>query len=439
MRPGTSFRVALKAESRFVFPGQPLQRAVEQRDMRGAHGVGQAGRVHRKTVVLAGDGHAAAIEVFDRVIGAVMAEFHLEALASSGQPHDLMAEANAEGRHIGGDDALGRGNGVIAGFGVARAVGEEHAVGPQRQHVGGRGLRGHHGDAAAACRQQAQDVELHAEVVGHDMTQRLGHVAITSLQRPVGLRPLVGLRRGDDAGQIQTGQTGKAARAIERRLNHGIGDVLPRLQGNDAAALRALGAQVARQPAGVDPGDGDRPVLAQIGVERLFAAIVRHLQRQILDDQPGGMHLGRFHVLCVGADVADMRISQGDDLAAVAGIGQDFLIAGHRGVEHHFANRLPTRANGKAAKDRAVGENQNGFGQHGQHENSPVSARILEWIASLADNLGRGAQIAVRPICPTITPLGGHRRAATLQAHKICQIIFMRFVCAASQGNAGPP
>ena len=61
---------------------------------------------------------------------------------------------------------------VVAGLGVARAVAQEDAIGRQRQHLGRRRLRRHHGDAAAAAGQHAQDVALDAEVVGHDVKAR---------------------------------------------------------------------------------------------------------------------------------------------------------------------------------------------------------------------------------------------------------------------------
>ena len=88
-----------------------------------------------------------------------------------------------------------RGDRVVAGLRVAGAVGEEDAVGPQRQHLGGRRLRRHHRDAAAALGQHAQDVALDAEVVGDDVELRRGLRAVAAAERPVGLRPFVGLRR----------------------------------------------------------------------------------------------------------------------------------------------------------------------------------------------------------------------------------------------------
>jgi hypothetical protein len=138
VRAGRGFRVALEAERRLVGAGQALQRAVEQRDVRGAQVVGQRLLVHREAVVLAGDAHAAGIEVLHRVVGAVVAELHLEGLGAGGQRHDLVAQADAEGG-IAVLDQLARGvDRVVAGLRVAGAVGEEHAVRLELLHFGGR-------------------------------------------------------------------------------------------------------------------------------------------------------------------------------------------------------------------------------------------------------------------------------------------------------------
>ena len=61
-----------------------------------------------------------------------------------------------------------------------------------------------------------------------------------------------------------------------------------------------------------------------------------------------------------------MRIRQRDDLPAVARVGEDFLVAGERGVEDHLAGRRAGRADRSAHEHRAVGEGQEGLGVVGQ-------------------------------------------------------------------------
>ena len=63
------------------------------------------------------------------------------------------------------------------------------------------------------------------------------------------------------------------------------------------------------------------------------------IERQVANDEPGRVDLRGLEVVGVRADVADVRIRQRDDLAVVRRVGQDLLIARHRGVEHHLAER----------------------------------------------------------------------------------------------------
>ncbi|MNT55553.1 hypothetical protein D3C72_1927960 [compost metagenome] len=83
-----------------------------------------------------------------------------------------MAEADAKYRNIGFQEAFDGGNGVIAWLRITRAVGQEDAVRIHFQHVFRRGLRWHHGEAAAAIHQHAQDVTLGAVIVGHYMVRQ---------------------------------------------------------------------------------------------------------------------------------------------------------------------------------------------------------------------------------------------------------------------------
>jgi len=81
MRAGAGFWVTLEAERRRVGARNALQRAIEQRDVGACAGWRARSTVDRKTVVLAGDRYPPAVEVLHRMIGAVMAELHLDGLA----------------------------------------------------------------------------------------------------------------------------------------------------------------------------------------------------------------------------------------------------------------------------------------------------------------------------------------------------------------------
>ncbi|MNF08125.1 hypothetical protein D3C80_2084600 [compost metagenome] len=72
-----------------------------------------------------------------------------------------------------------------------------------------------------------------------------------------------------------------------------------------------------------------------------------------------------FSLDVLGADtiVANVRIRERHDLLAVTWVGEDFLVAGHSGVEHHLADGGADCTDRVADKDRAVCERQDGWGE----------------------------------------------------------------------------
>jgi len=198
----------------------------------------------------------------------------------------------------------------------------------------------------------------------------IGAVGVATLQRPLALLPLVAFAGADDLGQVHAGQAREGARLGHRGL--GV-ERLARRGGHDAARLGAFLAQHAGQLAGVEPGDGDHVLGLEVGIEALAHAEVRGQDRQVANHQTCGMHPVGLDVLCVHTGVADVRIGQRDDLAAVARVGQDFLITRHGSVEHHLADRAANRADTLAVEDRSVGKRKKG-GRECTHEKLLESA-----------------------------------------------------------------
>ena len=97
-------------------------------------------------------------------------------------------------------------------------------------------------------------------------------------------------------------------------------------------------------------------------VEMARGAVVRRRgDRGVQDDAARARRrrqVDGLDVVLVGADIADMREREGDDLAGIGRIGEDFLVAGHRGVEADLADRVPGRAEAEAFEHGAVGEHQ---------------------------------------------------------------------------------
>jgi hypothetical protein len=182
---------------------------------------------------------------------------------------------------------------------------------------------------------------------------RTFHAAVPLSRFPPALGPFIGLLGRHDLRQVHAGEAWKRFGLRKRLL-----DV--HLACHEAAVLRPVLAQDARELTRVDVGDADDLVLLQIGGEIALRAPVGKEPGQIAHHQPFGVRARRFLVLLVGARVADVRIGQRDDLAAVRGIGEDLLVPRHGGVEHHFAHRGAAGADRAAVKRRSVGEDQRG-------------------------------------------------------------------------------
>ena len=347
--------MALEAEHRLVGPGKALQRAVEERHVRHAHVGRQRRGIDGEAVILARDQHLSGVAVEHRMIRAVMSEFHLERAATRREAQQLVTEADAEHRQAGRDDFADGRDGVVAGLRIARAVRQEHAVRLHRQDLARRHLCRHDRKPAAARRQHAQYVVLDAVVVRDHVETRRAHRTIAGAKRPRARRPRVRRRAGDDLREIKSRHRRRCP-----RVGHGIerGRVIEARTGGDAPVLRAALAQDARELARVDVGNADDVAGAQVGREVLLRTPARRESRQIADDQPRDVDALRFDVFGVDADIADVRAGQRHDLAGIRGVRQDFLVTGHRRVEHDLAHRGAGRTDRMAAEQRAVGERE---------------------------------------------------------------------------------
>jgi len=101
-------------------------------------------------------------------------------------------------------------------------------------------------------------------------------------------------------------------------------------------------------------------MLLQVAAKVVLAAPVGSATRQIANDQAGRIVGIGFKILGIATGIADMRIGQRDDLAAIRGVGQNFLIARHRRVENHFAAGDAIGAYGLALEYRPIGEGEDG-------------------------------------------------------------------------------
>ena len=159
--------------------------------------------------------------------------------------------------------------------------------------------------------------------------------------------PISRLGRDHFAHQIAADQAQARLRLRDQSL---IVEVDARQNASHGAPI----ADVPHQSASVDAGQSDDAPLRQIRVQLAGRAEVACPAGPLPDDEPGQMGPAAFDVLGVDAVVADFRIRHGDDLAAVAWVGEDFLVAGHRRVEANFAVDFAVGAECSAGKYRSV-------------------------------------------------------------------------------------
>jgi len=124
----------------------------------------------------------------------------------------------------------------------------------------------------------------------------------------------------------------------------------------------ALEANSAGERARVDAGEADDAARFEPLVEMASRAVIRRRRDGGVQHDAARprrrRHVHRLDVVLVGADIADMREREGDDLPGVGGIGEDLLVAGHGGVEADLAHRMAGCAKAQAFEHGAVREHE---------------------------------------------------------------------------------
>ena len=80
---------------------------------------------------------------------------------------------------------------------------------------------------------------------------------------------------------------------------------------------------------------------------------------EFANDERLDVRVRGFLIIGIGPDVANVRISQADNLARVTWIGENFLISGEAGVKNDFAAPPGDRSRGAAMKNAPVFERKN--------------------------------------------------------------------------------
>ena len=346
--------------------------------MRDLHVVRHRLGIHGETVVLGGDLDLSRGHVADRMIGAAMTELELVGLRTERSAEHLVTQADAERRHVAVDHRARVADRVVQRGGIARAVAEEDAVRLHRQQIGGRRRGREDPDLAAVRGQTAQDVALHAQIVGGD-AQRTHRAPLRLHLEPGGGLVVLGApverrRASDRADQVAALHAGGRLRLRDERVR------VDRPRADDAAH-DAGRAQQSRQRAGVDTGDADDAVRREIVVQRPGGPPVAGDRRIVAHDESGHARCAGLPVLRLGnAVVSDLRTGHRDDLPGVRRIRQDLLITRHARVEDHLAGVDACSAHRAAGVPGTVLE-----GEHRLHRRPSGSSRAATRIRSVPE------------------------------------------------------
>ncbi len=331
------------------------------------HALRQRLAVHREAVVHRGDLDPAGLDIAHGVVRAVMTVTHLDGPGTKCQRQHLMAQADTEDRQAAFQQRLDHRHRIAAGRRrIAGTVGQENTLGVMGHDlIGGRG-GGQHGDIRAMGHQRPQNVALGAVIQRDDLEGRVfGRGAEALAPFPTAFRPAIGLRTTDPLGQIEPDQP----RPVARLGDHGLDvETSPGIMAQHDMR-RALTADRAGQAAGIHAADTD-PAAPRHPVRQVPGRTpVRRLGRIPANHDAAGDRIRGLVILGRDAGIADMGEGEGDDLAGIGGIGHDFLIAGHRGIEDQFGQHLAGCAEALTVEDRPVGKHEAGgrFCSHGGH------------------------------------------------------------------------
>ncbi len=302
----------------------------------------QAVDVDDEPVVLRGDLDRARLQVFHRVVGAVMAELELGGPAAQGQAQDLVAQADAEDRLPAEQLAHGL-HRVADRLRVARAVGQEDPVRVPGQDFFRRGGGREDLELAAGPVEGAQDGKLDPEVVDRHAILLFRNRCCRFSQGPD-----IGLVGGHVLDDVAADELLPAPQPFEKDFRR------PGLRG-DQAHLGAVIAQVPGERPGVDVADPHDPMEGEVFVQRAVGLPVAYDRAVLPDDEARGIDAPRLEILGVYPVVADLGVGHCHQLEVVRRVGQYLLVAAHGRVEDHLADGGPLLAEGEALVVGAVG------------------------------------------------------------------------------------
>ncbi len=198
----------------------------------------------------------------------------------------------------------------------------------------------------------AQNVLLGAAVKGDDM-QAVAALDLAEPPIPLVLVPGICLGGHDSFYPVGTRHRGAISRSLYQGSIVGFSTC-------KNSAHRAADPQASRQGSCIDPFDTGNFVLLQIFIEADVRPPVGIGGGKFAHDKAGDVRPTALDILAVDTVIADQRIGHRDDLALVRRISQDFLVAGHGGVENDFAFGVAGESERPAGEDRSIFQRQPG-------------------------------------------------------------------------------
>lgn len=151
--------------------------------------------------------------------------------------------------------------------------------------------------------------------------------------------------------------------------------------------------------AGIDTRDGRDTLASAPFAQTLDSGPVAVLLSNIGNHYSGTLDMRRLEVFQevvviphVGGDtiVADQRLGEDDDLAAVGGVGHRFGVANERGREDGLARDVGIRTEGGSSEDRAISNGECGLDTRNGLSGSGNGGGHLSALASESDGAQRG-------------------------------------------------
>ena len=224
------------------------------------------------------------------------------------------------------------------------------------EHFGTGDRAGQHGDATAQIVQVPSDIPLHAIVERHGVRLAAARRGMFAMRGHPGqlvqmLAPVPRLLGHDFADQIASDQPGAG-------LGFGNQAFVVQVMGRQQALERASLANPPHQRAGIDSRDAHDAAGGQVVVQPAIRAEIAGHAAEVANHEAGQVGTAALDVFDIDPVVADFRIRHGDDLTAIAGVGQNLLIPGHRGIEANLAVDFSRGSKCGAAEHGAVFKGQ---------------------------------------------------------------------------------